>query len=98
MTEPARCRYDACIVVPADLTLDTQVNESEFPAGKVALVPFEGTGATIGACWEHVFTEWLPQSGYQPDDRPFFEVYRGDAFDERTGLVRCELGLPVRPL
>ena len=42
---------------------------------------------------------WLPGSGYQPDDRPCYELYRGDpTVDPKKGTFRCELCLPVRPL
>jgi AraC family transcriptional regulator len=98
VTDPDKCRYDAGIVIPADLAADSQVNVIDFPGGKFALAPFEGTGQEIGGCWERVFSEWFPGSGYQPDDGPFVELYRGDFFDEKTGVVRCDLCTPVRPL
>jgi len=38
-------------------------------------------------------------SGYQPDDRPCYELYRGDpTVDGAKGGFRCDLCLPVRPL
>jgi len=98
VTAPDKCRYDAGIVIPADLKADAQVNVVELPAGKYALAAFEGTAADIGGCWERMFSSWFPDSGYQPDDGAFVEIYRGDAFDEKTGVVRCDLAVPVKPL
>ena len=40
---------------------------------------------------------WLPGSGYEPDDRPCLEVYRGNP-SVGAGAFRCELCVPVRPL
>ncbi|MGH2779165.1 MAG: hypothetical protein ACRDJB_11035 [Actinomycetota bacterium] len=41
----------------------------------------------------------MPGSGYQPDDRPCLEVYRGNPeVDGRARTFRCELCVPVRPL
>ena len=46
-----------------------------------------------------VFASWLPGSGYQPDDRPCYELYRGDPMvDPKARMFRCDLCLPVRPL
>jgi AraC family transcriptional regulator len=46
-----------------------------------------------------VFSAWLPGSGYQPDDRPCYELYRGSPMkDMDRGVFHCELYLPVRPL
>ncbi len=36
-----------------------------------------------------------PQSGYQPDDRPMFELYRGEAYDRATGRFGRELCMRV---
>lgn len=98
VTAPEKCRYDAGIVIPADFQPDAQVNVIDVPGGRFAVAPFEGTGTDIGPSWDGVFCDWLPQSGYQPDDRPCMEAYQGEAWDERTGFVRCELWTPVRPL
>ncbi|UQA59930.1 AraC family transcriptional regulator [Polyangium aurulentum] len=98
ITAPEKCRYDACLVVPAGFEADAQVNVVDFPGGKFAVAPFRGTAGDIGPFWDRVFAEWLPQSGYQPDDRPCVEAYPGEAFDETTTVFTCELWTPVRPL
>jgi AraC family transcriptional regulator len=59
---------------------------------------FVGTALEIGPAWDRTFGDWLPQSGYQPDDRPCGEVYHGQAVDAKTGVFKCELCMPVRPL
>jgi AraC family transcriptional regulator len=40
------------------------------------------------------FADWLPQSGYQAVDAPFFERY-GASFDPETGLGGLEVWIPV---
>lgn len=94
-----KCRYDACLVVPEDFQPDRWVNVTDIPAGKYAVAEFTGTAHEIEAAWESVFAGWLPNSGYQPDDRPCFELYRGSVeVDGKAGVFRCELCLPVRAL
>jgi AraC family transcriptional regulator len=58
-----------------------------------------GTAHEIRAAWDTLYRTWLPGSGYEPDDRPCFELYRGNpAVEGKPGAFRCDLCLPVRPL
>ena len=99
ITAAEQCRYDACVVIPPDFPPDRWVNVMDIPAGRYAVWEFTGSAREIGDAWDRVFRAWLPTSGYQPDDRPCFEVYRGAPDAEATpGTFRCDLCLPVRPL
>jgi AraC family transcriptional regulator len=98
ITQAEKCRYDACAVVPGDFRPDRPVNVATIPGGRFAIWPFSGTAREIQGAWDRVFASWLPDSGYQPDDRPCLEIYRGRALDEKTGIFRCDLCLPVRAL
>jgi AraC family transcriptional regulator len=100
VTQPAKCRYDAAVVVPQGFTADGDVNVNvlEVPGGKYAISRFVGKAWEIGEVWDRLFGEWLPQSGYQPDDRLIFELYRGQAYDAATGNFTCDVCAPVRPL
>jgi AraC family transcriptional regulator len=48
--------------------------------------------------WDSLMGGWLPSSGYQPDDRPCFEIYHNDPKTDPEGLHDVELCLAVRPL
>jgi AraC family transcriptional regulator len=99
ITAADRCRYDACVVVPADFRADRWVNLADIPAGRYAVARFTGSAHEIQDAWDRVFRLWLPGSGYEPDDRACYELYRGEpTVDARLRRFRCELCLPVRPL
>lgn len=99
ITEAQKCRYDACLVVPQSFQPDKWVNVMDIPGGKYAVSEFRGTAHEIQGAWDRVFSTWLPTSGYEPDDRPCFEVYRGNpTVDAKKGIFRCDLCLPVRSL
>ena len=97
VTEPARCRYDAAIVIPAGFTPDGDVNVGEIEGGKYAVVHFVGKGPEVGSAYDGIFA-WLPNSGYQPENRCIFELYRGEFMEAETGNFRCDVCVPVRPL
>jgi AraC family transcriptional regulator len=99
VTAADKCRYDACVVVPPEFPSDRSINFMKVPGGRHAVWDFTGTTQEIEGTWDKVFSVWLPGSGYQPDDRPGFELYRGDCtVDARARTFHCELCLPVRPL
>jgi AraC family transcriptional regulator len=99
VTAPDRCRYDACVVVPGDFVPDRWVNVMDVAGGKFAVSEFAGTAHEIRGAWEALYRTWLPGSGYEPDDRPCFEVYRARVSVEgQPDAFRCELCMPVRPL
>jgi len=98
IADPDKLRYDACIVVREDFRPDRFVNVADLPGGKYAVARFEGAPTGISEAWDTLFTTWIPSSGYQPEDRPCLELYRGDGARPAPGHLRCELCLPVGPL
>ena len=99
VTAPEKCRYDACVVVPDAFAADRHVNLADLPGGRYAIMAFTGTAHEIGEAWDALYRSWLLGSGYQPDDRPCLELYRGDPMVAgRPGAFRCELCVPIRPL
>ena len=96
ITAPDKTRYDACVVVPRDFKPDRLVEVMDVPGGTYAVAEFVGNAREIVAAWNAVFAGWLPTSGYEPDDRPCYELYGGDPTVDGRGTFRCSLCLPVR--
>ena len=98
VTAVEKLRYDACVVVPSDFRGDKWVNVMDVPGGKHAISAFTSTAHEIEEAWGVLYRTWLPGSGYEPDDRPCLEVYRGNPeVAGRPGAFRCQLCIPVRP-
>lgn len=99
ITPPAKCRYDACVAVPQDFMARSPAGIARLPGGRYAVADCRANIALIGAAWTTLLREWLPSSGMQPDARTFFEHYPVDTFhDPQTGVLACQICLPVRPL
>ena len=99
ITPPDKCRYDACVAVPEAFQPGGQASIAVLPGGRYAVAPFSGAPATIGEAWMWLTREWLPSSGMQCDERPCFERFSAvSALDRRTGVLTCELCIPVRAL
>jgi AraC family transcriptional regulator len=99
VTKPALCRYDACVASPEGELLTGNAQHKVISGGRYAALAFNDTGDRIGAAWDALLRDWLPQSGLQLDSRPFFEYYPVDArFDPKTGAFSCDLCVPVAKL
>ncbi|SMC27900.1 AraC family transcriptional regulator [Andreprevotia lacus DSM 23236] len=97
VTPAAKCRYDACVALPDGVT--PSGNITTLPGGRYAVAEFAGPLSEIPAAWTWLLRDWLPGSGLQCDDRPCFEQFEPHAaFDAASGVFRCQLCIPVRPL
>ena len=95
---PEKCRYDACIVLSDDYELENTINEITLSGGEYAIFPVEHTSEALGKIWNEIFPVWLPNSGYQIDDRQIFERYKGAGIDITIELNACEICIPVKRL
>jgi AraC family transcriptional regulator len=98
VTDPSRLRSDACLTVPPGTKVDGEIGTMKIPGGLFAVAHVEIEVTQFGEAWDRLIGEWMPKSGYQPDDRLCYEVYLNDpdAHPEKKWIVDiCE---PVRPL
>lgn len=76
VTPEEKLRVSACLSVPPGTAGVRDVSVMEIPAGKCAVGRFTiREQADYAAVWDWLMGEWLPQSGWQPDDRPCYERY-----------------------
>jgi AraC family transcriptional regulator len=99
ITDPAQCRYDACVEVPEGFKPSSQALTTTLPGGRYAVMPFKGNARQVAVAWRRLLGEWLPSSRLQLDNRPCFEFYPVDAsYDEKTGAFECQICIPVAAL
>jgi AraC family transcriptional regulator len=98
ITDENKLRTDVCITVPADTQVDGEVGKATIPAGKYAIAHFEINPERYGDAWNAVYGGWLPESGYQPDDRPCFELYLNNPEEHPEGKHIVDIYVAVRPL
>lgn len=98
ITDEAKLRLSVCISVPADTPVDGEIGKMVLPAGKYALARFELANDEYQEAWDWVYRTWLPESGYQPDDRPCFEMYHNDPKTHPEGKSIVDICIGVKPL
>lgn len=98
ITPELKCRYDACITVSPDFQDDGRASVQVLPGGSYAVRHCEFVGQGFERVWEELMTDWLPTSGYQPDDRPNLEFYYNDGASDPQHKWIMDIWLPVKPL
>ncbi|MFP4015322.1 MAG: GyrI-like domain-containing protein [Chitinispirillaceae bacterium] len=98
ISDESRLKVDVCITVPRDTSVDGEVGKLSIPAGKYALAHFEIDADEYEKAWSYVFGQWLPKSGFQPDDRPTFELYRNNPEEHPQKKHIVDICVPVKPL
>jgi AraC family transcriptional regulator len=98
ITEEAKLRTSACITVPEDTQVEGEIGKMTIPGGKYALARFEIGSDEFEEAWNAVYAGWLPESGYQPDDRPCYEVYYNDHREHPEKKHVLDICVSVKPM
>ena len=96
-TPSQECIFDACLTVPENVQDDSEVHIQYLPGGKLAILHCECDWETIPTKRKWLFKEWLPASGFQRDERPFFFIYYNNPHMNRIRLAIVDMCLPVKP-
>ena len=67
-----------------------------LPGGLYAVFLHKGAAATASKTFTWIFGTWLPQSGYQLDNRPHFEIL-GAKYKNDDPSSEEEVWIPIRP-
>lgn len=92
--DPNLCDHDklrtsVCITVPENTPVDGEVGTMKLDGGKYVVARFEVGPEDFGTAWEWLYGKWFPQSGYQPDEKPCFEMYPEEPKDGKFIVDIC---------
>ena len=75
--------------------LSPEIGRMRIPAQRYAVFASDGHVSQVGAVWQHIWRDWLPQAAYEDAETPPFELY--DArFNPETGEGGFEIWFPIR--
>lgn len=95
VTVEDKLRMSVCLTVPPETKVDGEIGKMEIEAAKYLVARFVVKGDEFMEAWQWVYGEWFPNSGYQPDDKPCFELYPEEPKD---GVYTVDICVPVKPL
>lgn len=90
-----KLRMSVCITVKSDTKVDGEIGKMEIEAAKYVVARFEVKASEFQQAWDWIYGQWFPSSGYQPDDKPCFELCHGEP---KNGMFTVDICVPVKPL
>lgn len=75
ITETDKCRYDCCVTISKDIKPEGEIGVKDIEGGKYAVFKFKGSYNYIGAVYDVIYNNWLPESNFELRNVPAFEKY-----------------------
>ena len=91
-------RFSWFLPYPPDTPVDGEIGKTTIRVGKYVVSHFEIGFNEYEDTWNAVFGGWLPESGYQPDDAPCYELYHNNPEEHPVHKHIIDICLPVKPL
>lgn len=98
LTADGKLRISVATTVPAGTGGSGKIGTMTVAGGSYAAARFRLFPDEYRSAWDWVFRSWFPQSGYQPDDRLSFELYRPEDVLDAAGRCSVTIYIPVKPL
>lgn len=95
LTDGDKLRMSVCITIPSATKVDGEIGKMDLEAAKYVIARFELSGQEFQQAWDWLYGQWFPESGYQPDEKPCFEMYPEEPKD---GKFIVDICVPVKPL
>jgi AraC family transcriptional regulator len=98
ITDDDKLRVSACLDVPAETAATGEIGRMRLEGGACAVARFELGTQDYPQAWFAVAGGWMPDSGYEPDDRLPFERYPIGLSTTSADTEVVDICIPVRPL
>ncbi len=89
ITSEEKLRMSICITIPEDFRVDGEIGKMDIEGGNYVVARFVLDKDGFTEAWDWVYSQWLPNSGYVPDDKPCFEIYPEDPKDGKFVVDIC---------
>ena len=100
LTDDDKLRVTVAISIPKDTKLDSdsEIGKMTLVGGKYAVGHFELLAHEYEDAWDLMYKHWLPESGFQADGRPNFELYINNPKEHPEGKHIVDIYISVKPL
>lgn len=95
VTEGDKQRADICLVLPFEMEPKGEIGVKEIAGGKYAAYRYQGSYDNLDEVYDTVYGKYIPESGYQIDARPGFEIYLNDPECTAPDKMETEIYVPI---
>ncbi|MCK5311504.1 MAG: AraC family transcriptional regulator [Desulfobacteraceae bacterium] len=98
ITNDDKLKLDVCLTIPKDFEVDGEIGKMTISGGKYVVAHFELNTEEFSDAWNMLYKDWLPKSGFQPDDKPCYELCCNDPKEHPEGKHIVDICIPVVPM
>jgi len=88
---------EAGVVIEDGFAMPNDLHEKRLMGGRHAVLVFKGPYSGLRAAYDHMFGQWLPQSGEEPADAPCYEIYLNNPREVAPAELLTEICVPLEP-
>ncbi len=96
VTDGPKIRYDACLVIHKPAVPSGEVDVKTIAGGKFACFLHIGPYNELGATYDAIFSQWLPESGCDLREEACMEKYISIPGRVEEGKLKTEIYVPVK--
>ncbi len=93
VADKSKLRTSVCLTAYENTKVDGEVGKMTLEKGKYVVARFVLKADEFQGAWDWLMEQWFPSSGYQPKDKPCFELYPEEPED---GIFKVDICIPVR--
>ncbi len=98
ITDEKKLRYDACLTVDNIIIEDKKIGTNIITGGLFAVWEFYDKPTELINMYDYIYSRWFPESGYMPDDKNCFEIYKNDINKNKEGKALIDIYVPLRKI
>jgi len=96
VTPTDKCRYDASVEIDSSINVLAPFSTKIIPSGKYGVAHYKGDGDKVSNFYMELYSNWLPSSGFEPDNYPPIAHYLNDS--RQDGFVEMEVYIKLKEL
>lgn len=89
---------DVCLTVPQHVHGEGEIGKTVIQGGKYVVLHKEGTLDQCFEVWDYLYNQWLPASGFKPDNRGVFLNHLNNPKTHPEGLYIFEMNVSIQPI
>lgn len=95
LTDQEKLRVTIALSTTRDFIATERLGAMTLAGGKYGMARFRLNSEEYQKAWNWVYRDWLPQSGYYPNDLPAFELYPGEGEKSEDGRYPVLICIPL---
>lgn len=95
ITTSEKYRSYVCLSINQPIKPKGEIGVKEIVGGLYAVFSYRGSYLNLESVYNIIFGEWLPESGFELRDEPFFEKFVNDPFSTASEELNTEIYIPI---